>query len=391
MKRVLALVFLDSIAAGAIAYAFLQPRGFAIGSRSFFEHQVLVPLFAVVAVAAAVAAHRRSRLTAPLACIVAGFWISASATAVLGNTTPARLMIFPLLAAASGAAFAVRFAERRAPPLVGGTLGVLLGGAFLYCAWAPPPSTRPLNQPLTILTPTAGDAVLVADDLRVEIADRQVLILGPGSAVVVEPFPRFDAVSTRGFWTLFDGGTREMDLLTTARAGDNALYIHARGPGMMGDAVVTAGPEGVTIRVVTALLEEVAVHLAGDVVVSIPGEATVDAFPLFSGDFVAFREGAGLHVLRPSSAEKGPFTPRHVLMDHDPLVRASGWTICVSGWAAQASRVESPTAGWGVSQGAIEYYDGVFIWSLAATSIGRGWHTVRRAPGIYGFEITITR
>jgi hypothetical protein len=71
---------------------------------------------------------------------------------------------------------------------------------------------------------------------------------------------------------------------------------------------------------------------------------------------------------------------------HDPELETPGWRIQVKGWAEQASRAPSSTAGWGISQAAIE--EGLWF-SLAAASVGRGWHAVRTAAGTYGFEIVL--
>lgn len=77
-------------------------------------------------------------------------------------------------------------------------------------------------------------------------------------------------------------------------------------------------------------------------------------------------------------------------LSHDPVLEVNGWKVQVLGWADQASRAESPTAGWGVSQGAIERVGDSLFYELAATSIGRGWHTVRIAPGTYLLEVVLT-
>jgi len=61
------------------------------------------------------------------------------------------------------------------------------------------------------------------------------------------------------------------------------------------------------------------------------------------------------------------------------------------GGARQASREESPTAGWGVLQRDIERWGGITSWSLAVTSIGRGWHAVRTREGTYVLEAILHR
>ncbi|MEM6994089.1 MAG: hypothetical protein AAF721_26485 [Myxococcota bacterium] len=65
-------------------------------------------------------------------------------------------------------------------------------------------------------------------------------------------------------------------------------------------------------------------------------------------------------------------------------------------WAAQADVGLSPTAGWGVPANAIEFWADdpgshvVLSLSLAATSVGRGWHTVGHAAGVYRNRMRLT-
>jgi len=102
-------------------------------------------------------------------------------------------------------------------------------------------------------------------------------------------------------------------------------------------------------------------------------------------------ERDGVFVRHGEARKKGPFTTIASWEPHDPWIESQGRRIQVRGWVDQASRAESPTAGWGVSQGTIENVGGMLVWSLASTSVGRGWHCVRTAPGTYAFEVVITR
>ena len=104
---------------------------------------------------------------------------------------------------------------------------------------------------------------------------------------------------------------------------------------------------------------------------------------------VAIR-GGRTELLRAASREKGPFETLGSWPVEDPVLTIGGWKVQVQGWAEQGSRDPSPTAGWGVSQAAIERVGDVYLWSLAATSIGRGWHTVRTTPGVYVLEAILT-
>lgn len=98
-----------------------------------------------------------------------------------------------------------------------------------------------------------------------------------------------------------------------------------------------------------------------------------------------------LELLRTADGEGGPFTVVRAWDPHDPVVESEGWKAQVLGWAVQVSLEESPTAGWGASQGAIERVGSLIIWSLASTSIGRGYHTVRTGAGTYVLEVILSR
>lgn len=56
-------------------------------------------------------------------------------------------------------------------------------------------------------------------------------------------------------------------------------------------------------------------------------------------------------------------------------------------WASQVSTEPSPSAGWGVSQGSIQFFSeagqGLVLLTLADTGPGRGFDSVGHAAGIY--------
>jgi len=68
-------------------------------------------------------------------------------------------------------------------------------------------------------------------------------------------------------------------------------------------------------------------------------------------------------------------------------------------FTAQASTELSPTAGWGVTQNALQFalsgdapgaMASVFL-TLASTSVGRGFDSVGHAPGVYRNRIRVER
>jgi len=169
----------------------------------------------------------------------------------------------------------------------------------------------------------------------------------------------------------------------------------------------------VLVESVTHLREEVCVHLAHALSFSweaalpwysgVPRRTTsvdvagsafrIGGGPIFEPragrrEFLAFRNG-GLELLRAADDEKGPFTTLRRLPNRDPLFRSAHFTVEIGGFVAQAAREPSPTAGYGVSQGAIEAEGGTVWVELAATSVGRGWNTVRLAPGTYAIDLRV--
>jgi hypothetical protein len=70
--------------------------------------------------------------------------------------------------------------------------------------------------------------------------------------------------------------------------------------------------------------------------------------------------------------------------------------VMLKDWSAQCSRMLSPTAGWGVPENAIELLTSGpttidVLFTLAATSVGRGFESVGHAPGTYVNRILVER
>lgn len=380
-------ILLWTHAAGAVVYAWLQPRGFAFGSRSFYEHALIAPSFALASCAAALSLHLHQRTALRLMGLLAGFWIPIEAAGSMGNTVFAAGSRWLLLGSVAGLWLVLLSSKRLhewAPPIVSAAvIGAASGGAFLWCTWAPPCTVKPAGGSLDVPARVEGATELECGDLRAEVEDSAVLLLHPSGIVVVEPGPEFDACSTTGFWTLFDSHRRAIAPWRVHRVAGNSLHLQSEGPGMSSDCIVSVAPGEVRVRVATTMEEEVCVHLASFMRITVPEAAWK------SGDFVAFRSGR-LELMRPSFREKGPFSTL-ARVEGDPVLLAGGWKVQVRGWAEQASRAPSPTAGWGVSQGAIEFYDNEFFFELAGTSLGRGWQTVRLSSGTYVLEAILAR
>lgn len=370
-------------AAGAAVFLWLQPRGFSFGSRSFVEHQVLAPLFFLVSLAAALCPEGRPRWRIALVAGLAGFWaVCAGVFAALGSTVFAR-GLWPILAGALGlAALLARFPERRRQALLGAGMGGVVGGLFLHCAWAPPATTRPR---------AFQERIRDASPPKVRVEGRYLTLEREGRRLTLDPSFRFGASSPSGSWTLFDHRSIQLPAWEVRRSESEETVFGAIADGLKAWGQVWVEGDEVHVRIRTTLEREVAAHLASvfTIIGATPARVQEVDWPDDEpAAFIAFRRGH-LELLRASSREKGPFETLASLPQEDPIIEAGGWSIQVRGWAEQASKAESPTAGWGVSQGAIENWGGTLSWSLAATSIGRGWHSVRTAAGTYTLEAVL--
>lgn len=372
------VVVLGVQAAGAAAYLWLQPRGFSFGSRGFLEHQVVVPAFFAVAVTSLWAVRRQTPLALLGTGILAGFWIAVSGTVwVAGTTIFSKAMIVPL----AGAGLASLFR----PPLWGVALGLLLGSAFWACAWAPPATTRPSGGALEERRPVDGPPTLQEGELSVNVEGLRAIVQSKTRRADVRLAPDLFAISDRGLWSLFDFRSASPPAWRVERVEGETLDLRTACDDFATHARIGISEGRVRMRVATTFKREIAAHLATVLWVSIPSRKHREEV----SEFIAFREGR-MELLRSTDQEKGPFQTLEAWEPHDPVLEVNGWKVQVLGWADQASRAESPTAGWGVSQGAIDRVGDSLYYELAATSIGRGWHTVRTAPGTYLLEVVLT-
>lgn len=345
------------------------------------------------------------RLALFTAGAVAGFQAAIATTfAVTGDSVFARAMIAVLAVAAGFFVLVLRRLRRSTvspTTLWGGALaGALLGAAFIACTWAPPPSTRP-HRPGDIVAAAPASGVISQTGYRIRSLGQQILVedlrtTATASRVFVLPALDFPAASGIGTWTLFRA--RTMSLPAWEVTGGGSLRFRAASDDLAADCAAWVAADRVHIRCATAVKRDIPAHLSSAVRVQFPaGPITVDGSPWNTGhataapvEFVAFRKGR-LELLRSSSSESGPFTVLHTWDPHDPVVESEGWKAQVLGWAAQSSLEESPTAGWSVSQGAIERVGSLVVWSLASTSIGRGYQTVRTGAGTYVLEVVLSR
>lgn len=111
--------------------------------------------------------------------------------------------------------------------------------------------------------------------------------------------------------------------------------------------------------------------------------------------------GDVFHVVSAKSGEKGPFSEfaqgRLLHAESLTVTIFDGTTaifrVSIDDWSSQAGHSLSPTAGWGLPVNAIEFSQigesgsgagAISIWfTLAGTSVGRGWDSVGHAAGTY--------
>lgn len=389
-------------AAGAAAYWWIQPRGFSFGGRAFFEHEVIVP--AVLALSfVALLEPWRPRPALIAAGALTGFGTAVSmGFAMTGDALPARAM-FLALAGTVGVFFLLfsrvcRLGLRAGGLFGGGLAGALLGAAFIFCTWAPPPSTRPSQRMGDSVRSAPGPGMVVRGGYRIRALGTKIMVeeIRPGSTggrLLVSPSFEFPAASGNGTWTLFRFRPVALPPWNVESGEGNSLRFSASTDDIDAEGFAWVDGGRVHLRCATTVKRDLAAHLASAARVQLPpGPVVVDGIPWSEGpvEFFAFRRGR-LEFLRASAAEKGPFIPIRAWDPRDPVLECGGWKVQVAGWADQASLEESPTAGWGVSQGTIERAGSEFHWSLASTSVGRGWHAVRTAAGTYVLEIILSR
>ena len=381
-------------AIASLGYWLAQPRGFEVASRSFLEHQVVAPVLFAVSIGGLL--NRRASWIS--VGIVGGFWIvSSSVIAILGSTAPSRLF-WPGLAVSLGL---LGLAYRRVRPdspglLTGGTVvGVALAGLFWFATWAPPATTRPAGGEVLPPSKYPPVDVLDRDGIRVRVENLSVIIDAGGRRALLQPGFEYWSVSDGGLWTIFQFRSSPLPPWECRSALGGGLSLRQENEDFLTTGEIWIQDRTVHVRSQTRVKKEIASHLSSVMQLDLMGVATVEGIPWRldhvhdRSEFVAVRNGR-TEFLRASSREKGPFETLGSWEIRDPQLAIDGWKIRVLGWAAQGSHEPSPTAGWGVSQAALERAGSTYFWSLASTSIGRGWHTVRTSPGIYVLEAVLT-
>ncbi|MDB4939546.1 MAG: hypothetical protein JWP87_6518 [Labilithrix sp.] len=403
------------LAAGVVALP-LVPHGFGLTNVHLWSNTV-VPASCVLAAVVAFVALLFRRSPAPASALVsaaAGGWTAAVATGAY--LFPISM---PLARCAAPAAVAIALLglswwarERTAVTIAALVLGMPLGALEVFAQRAPPPSTRPAGG---ALAEVHGEA---ASD---EAANGQVLVPCGKNKLRINPLLTFQSRSPDATWVILAPKAdlekrRALTHYTKTPNGFRASYTDD------GETTLLATREksgALDIEAVTKLTEPVYAHLDTWTTIHLPFEATISfsptgtttRFPIEPADYPAGRpsqlaylsDDLSFHVVRARDAEKGPFTElaKGRLTRDETLAieirprdeKDKGCRLSFKDWAAQVSTDESPTAGWGVPQGSIQFFsrdgESVVLLTLAETGPGRGFDSVGHAAGTYRNRLRI--
>lgn len=410
-------------APAAIAVLRMLPQGFPVSHAKFVANTALPWMgLALGAFSVVLALRGRARWVSGLVLTLALAWASAGVAALVWFPISLPRAPFALLAVAAALGLlAWRIGHLgQWQSLLFGALGVAGGAAASYAQRAEAPSTRPSAVEVE---PTGTTGAQSRDEGVPELApELGALDLRCGEGHIrVEPLLSFESRSPDRTWTL---------LAPPDAFGDHRQYQSARHqPGDVrawytdiGTTSLHVWRQGDALEVDarTRLADDVYAHLdawtvirwtspdaGAQVAFSPTGDAFFDILP---ADYPAGRPSrmANLHadgtfrVVQASDGEKGPFR----VLGQSPLARdaelslrirtgrGGACTLTFRDWAAQVSTALSPTAGWGMPQNAVQFFQmngqAQLFLTLADTGPGRGWDSVGHARGTYRNRIRFT-
>jgi hypothetical protein len=426
-SRIFWLLALVGHAAAAGLWAWLMPRGFPPATRWFWANQAM-PLGMIALVLGALWASRRGKTGAVRAVLVgiAAAWLAAAVCSriVFPVSFSWRFLIFMVMSAAmwlAACAPALRAARWPAWTSLALLAGLAVGALLPMTQRGEAASTHPRNVAMDErVVPSMHDTTVVREnDVLVQPRDGMVTFQLGRYFMVVHPLLTFVSRSPDRCWTVFSpredrlGPGRE--LLGYRRDGDNLLFTYSDDDRSLlrvrPTAVATA-----QIEAISRLPRDVYSHLNTFCEIQFAGhrslfvefspcpgtriEVTHSDYPVGEPARAAYVDANDeFHIVQASNAEKGPFheLARGRLPRGEPLtltlddVDRTVARITLDDFSAQASTALSPTAGWGLPVNAIEFTrdasspksTGNFFFTLAGTSLGRGWQSVGHAAGTY--------
>jgi hypothetical protein len=315
-------------------------------------------------------------------------------------------------------------------------MSAIVGASIIVLERPAAPGTRPFpedragpREPDIAAPKSVPGAIDFGSRAMVYTAEGSLTIPLSPLTVTVDPLLRFISRSADGCWTILarpdDRAGPEPRLRGAVKIDDWSWDLAYEFPGQGTARLFLAqDPKGrlISIDAVTRLERPVFSHLNSYCDVEVRGhhrlalqfspcaQARIEVVPHDypfgrPARFAYVDQARRFRVVEASSGEKGPFrtlaegrldpsSPLEItLWDED---RAAGRLVLLD-WSAQASTQLSPTAGWGVAENAIEFSlsgndpssPTSLFFTLAGTSVGRGWDSVGHAPGTYRNRITI--
>jgi hypothetical protein len=300
--------------------------------------------------------------------------------------------------------------RRRVTAAPAALVGVLAGVVFIVAQRGPEPTVSPRGQ-ADLPEPVVSDC---------DGFDGTFELFMGSTRVMLDPLLTFQSVSPDRSWTAlapaetWRGKSRECIGLVRGQQEIRA-WFETQGRAMI-HAQREPGGSTLSVNATTVLDTPVFSHLNRSLVATFESSKPIavrlspcsDVLLDLVSDpesgirFAYVTQERQFVIARAAQQEKGPFTTlcEAKLETDTPLVitiiedrRAIG-ELHVYDWVDQAGTEPSPTAGWGVPVNAIELWPvpgrgGVLSISLAATSIGRGWHSVGHRAGAYANRVDV--
>jgi len=413
---VAAVIVLAAHLVAGVAALLLLPHGFSVNHGRFWSNTV-IPGTCVVATAGGLISYVFSRtpplVPGALVAAIAGGWVAAGiGCAVLFPISMPLSRSLPFPVAGLALMFVARMGNKRTALMVASLLFGAAVGAFVVAAQrAPDPSTHPSGGELAAV---GGDAPSSSEVVSGEIP----VTCGTGK-IRLQPLLTFHSRSPDRAWVVLadanqHGSRRSFKRHESRPSGFLASYVDD-GESTL---VATRDRDALDVEALSKLDAAVYSHLNAWTTLRVEFDATVSfgpvgelRFPVEPHDYpvgrplqLAYVDSHGaFRVVRASDGEKGPFSElaRGRLARDEPLAleirrrdrELDGCRFVFADWAAQVSTEPSPTAGWGVTQGTIQFFssglEGIVLITLADTGVGRGFDSVGHAAGTYRNRVRV--
>jgi hypothetical protein len=416
----------------AIAWLWLMPRGWPIGSARLWVNEIApIVIFIAAAIALVALICRRDRLLLSLALPLICLWLSVSIAALFvfprsGWLITTRLAPLAVLMLVTLLPFRKSLARRHIAAIV---IGLMIGPFVTLAERAPRPDTRPLNIPPPMVLSDASNpsvSIPIGDIARFSVRSGDVHVTTDRLLIEITPLLTFTSCSPDGGWINFaspaDRTPPRRTLEKFSKQMNEAIATY--NPGGTIRVATTEPDHALDIDAFTTLAQPTYSHLNTFSEISIAGhkklslafspcpnskiDVTYYDYPFGRpATFACLGDDGIFRVLRATNSEKGPFTtiasgllkrgePLAITLFDEDIPRLR---FTFDDWSAQLSTQPSPTAGWGVPVNAIEFslmYDnprapaGIYM-TLAATSVGRGFDSVGHAAGTYRNRMHVER